>query len=336
MRDPALERSPELAVVVVVGAQRARGAGCLRSLLAQDAIGRMEVVLVDCGGDGTPALAGSDHPAVRVIAMPPGTTFARSRSEGARRARAPVVAFLEEHARALDGWGAALLEAHRGPWVGVGAEAHCANPGIGPTELIALLSYGYWFPPLERGEVDYLPGHNASYKRDALLALGPDLERLLSCDLVLQAALRARGGRLAMEPAARFSHLSEAGLRSFGRGVFLWYRSYGHLRAREGRWPRRRRLAYLALAPAIPFYFLIRFARLLRRTRPHHLPLLLRNTPFVLATHACGAAGQVLGLLLGPGDAEARFSRYELEEPRPEPTPSAAPPASTGAGATVA
>jgi hypothetical protein len=100
--------------------------------------------------------------------------------------------------------------------------------------------------------------------------------------------------------------------------VFLWYRCYGALRAREGRWPWRRRLAYFVLAPAIPFYFLLRFARLIGRTRPAHLPLVLRNAPFVLATHACGAAGQVLGLLLGPGDAEARFSRYELEEPRPE------------------
>jgi GT2 family glycosyltransferase len=310
--------APELSVIVVVGCRRARAAGCLGSLLAQDAVDRMEVLLVDCGGDEAAPVEGSDHPAVRVIPMAPGSFFARTRAEGVRQARAPVVAFLEEHARALPGWAAALIAAHRGPWAGVGAEAHCANPGIGRSDVIALLSYGYWYPPLARGEVELLPGHNASFKRDALLALGPELERLLTCDLVLHGALRARGGRLAMEPAARFAHLSERGLRSFGRGVFLWYRCYGHLRAREGRWPWWRRLAYLALAPAIPFRFLLRYARFLRRTRPHQVGLLLRNAHFVLATHTCGAAGQALGLLLGPGDAEARFSRYELEAERPE------------------
>ncbi len=317
--------APELAVVVVVGARRARAEGCLRSLLAQDALDCMEVLLVDCGDEGSAPIAGSDHPAVRVLPMPPGSLFAHTRAAAVRQARAPVAAFLEEHARALPGWAAALIAAHREPWAGVGAEAHCANPGIGRSDVIALLSYGYWFPPLARGEVELLPGHNASFKRDALLALGPELERLLSCDLMLHGALRARGGRLAMEPAARFSHLSERGLRSFGRGVFLWYRCYGHLRAREGRWRWWRRLAYVVLAPAVPFRFLIRFARFLRRTRPHHLPLLLRNAPFVLATHACGAAGQALGVLLGPGDAEARFSRYELEAERPLPLPDAAP-----------
>jgi GT2 family glycosyltransferase len=310
--------SPELSAVVVVGSRRARAAGCLRSLLAQDAIDRMEVLLVDCGGAGAAPVAGSDHPAVRVVPMSPGSLFAHTRAAGVRLARAPVVAFLEEHARALPGWAAALIAAHRDPWVGVGAEARCANPGIGRSDVIALLSYGYWFPPLARGETALLPGHNASFKRAALLALGPDLERLLTCDLVLHGALRRRGGRLLMEPAARFSHLSERGLRDFGRGVFFWYRCYGDLRAREGRWPAWRRLAYLVLAPAIPFYFLLRFGRFLRRTRPRQLPLLLRNAPFVLAVHACGAAGQVLGLLRGPGDAEARFSRYELEAPRPE------------------
>ncbi len=53
------------------------------------------------------------------------------------------------------------------------------------------------------------------------------------------------------------------------------------------------------------------------RRRRAHLGLLLRHIPYVLASMLAGAAGQALGLLLGAGDAEARFSRFELTAARP-------------------
>ncbi len=44
---PGPSPDPELSVVVIVGPLRERAAGCLASLLAQEAVGRMEVLLVD-------------------------------------------------------------------------------------------------------------------------------------------------------------------------------------------------------------------------------------------------------------------------------------------------
>jgi len=53
------------------------------------------------------------------------------------------------------------------------------------------------------------------------------------------------------------------------------------------------------------------------RERRAHLGLLLRHIPYTLASMLAGAAGQALGLLLGPGDAEASFTRFELTAARP-------------------
>ena len=308
---------PELSVIVVIGGLRGRAGECLRSLLGQGLGERMEVLLVDLAGPGAPPVAGSDAPAVRVLELPPATTFPQARARAVREARGRVVAFVEEHAAALPGFAEALLGAHRGPYAGVGPAVVNGNPGVGTSDIAGLLAYGYFYPPCRRAEAEFLAGHNSSFKRDVLLGLGEDLDRLLRSDLVLHARLRRLGERLLVEPAAVLAHRNEVTLRGRARGIFLWYRSYAVLRAAEGRWSPARRAAYVAGAPLVPLYFLARFTPFVARHRRAHLALLLRHLPYVMASMLAGAAGQALGLLLGPGDAEARFTRFELAEPRP-------------------
>lgn len=313
--------TPELTAVVVVGPLRDRARECLRSLLDQGLGERLEVLLVDLEPPGVPQVSGADDPVVRTLRLPPETTFAAARARAVAEARAPVVAFVEEHVRVLPGWGEALIEAHRGPWIGVGGEACCGNPGFGASDIAGLISYGYWYAPLPRGETDLLPGHNASFRTAALRGYGGELEELLLCDLVLHDRLRADGHRLYLEPRARFAHLNESQTRTQARGMHLWYRCYGPLRARIHRWPLWRRVLYVAATPAIPFYFVLRFGRRLRRTRPHLLPLFLRRLPHVLVVHLAAAAGQAIGLLVGPGEAPIRFTRFELTALRPTSAP---------------
>jgi GT2 family glycosyltransferase len=308
---------PELSAVIVVGDLRERADDCLRSLLGQGLGDRLEVLLVDVAGDGGAPVAGSDAPQVRVLKRPPSTTFPQARASAVRAARGTIVAFLEEHTVALPGWGEALLDAHGGPYAGVGPAIVNGNPGVGKSDIGGLLAYGHFYLPCRRAEVDFLPGHNSSFKRDTLLALGDDLDRLLRSDLVLQKRLRRLGHRLLIEPAAVLAHRNEVTLRARARGIFWWYRTYAVLRADEDRWSAARRASYVAATPLLPLYFLVHFTRFIQRERRAHLGLLLRSAPYVLATMLAGAAGQALGLLLGPGDAESAFSRFELTAPRP-------------------
>jgi GT2 family glycosyltransferase len=309
---------PALSVVLVVGDLRTRAEECLRSILRQESAGRIEVLLFNVANPAAEAVAGSDHPSVRVITLAPETAFASARAEGVRRARAPFVAFLEEHCRVRPGWIDALLAAHAGPWAGVGGEVHNGNPETPRSETIALMTYGPWVPPADRDEdAAHLPGHNASFRRERLLEFGEELDLLLVSDINLHRRLRMAGERLLLDPAVKFEHINPTGLVSLARGYFLWHRLYGWSRARVFGWPARRRFLYVVLAPLIPFYFLLRLYREIRRSRPDLLGRFRRGVLLIWVAQMFCAVGQGFGLLFGPGDALRRFTRFELNEPRP-------------------
>ncbi len=311
--------TPELSVVVVVGSRRARAAGCLRTLLAEAIGDRLEVIVIDVGPQGAAPLAGADEARVSTLRMPAETTFAAARMTGVRAARGAVVAFLEEHCRVLPGWGEALLRAYAsGPWSGVGTRVESANPGRGTSDVTGLLAYHYFYAPLASREVEFLPGHNASFRREVLLAYGERLERLLRSDIVFHHRLRADGHRLYIAADAAIAHLNEVSAASRGRGIAWWYRLFASARAQEFRWTLARRWAYALACPALPFYYAWTVWRAVRAHCPQHLPLLRRDAGTVAVSGFAAAWGMARGLLLGPGDAEQRFSRFEVEEWRGE------------------
>lgn len=323
--------NPDLSVLVAVGARRDRVAGCLDSLLDQDLRERMEILLLDVAPEAGPLPPQAGHPAVRVLPFP-GVTFGPVRARGVEEARAPVVACIEEHARALPGWAEALLEAHEGPWAGVGPAVVNGNPGVGRSEAAALLAYGLFYGPEEAGradstgaadggprgcEMEVLPGHNSSFERRVLLSYGEHLVQLLTNENLLFQRLVEDGQRLYLEPRARVAHLNTVGLGITARGLYLYFRTFGRLRAREFGWSRWRRAGYVVFAPLVPLYFLLRMDRILARRRSPWRSLLWRQAPFLLACQAVGALGQAVGLVLGPGSAERDFSHYEMTAERP-------------------
>jgi hypothetical protein len=309
---PALD----LTTVVVVGSLRDRARRCLDALIAQ-AAPSTEVLVIDIAPAHEAPFPPQPVPGVRSLRLPADTTFARARAEGVRAARGRVVAFLEEHALPLDGWTAAVLAAHDGPYAGIGGEIENANPGVGLSDVAGLMSYGRFYAPQHPREAAMIVGHNSSYKRGVLLSLGADLDRLLACDLVLMMRLRALGHRLFLDPRIRVAHANEVALRSICRGYYLHHRTYGPLRASEAGWPWWRRLVYIAATPLIPIYFFVRFRRLLGEHRPDLVATLDRGALRIYVAQFAGAFGQAMGLAAGPGQAEAHFTTYELTEPRP-------------------
>lgn len=299
----------------MVGTQRARAGLALQSLLTQEGIERTEVLLFD-RAEGSADLPGSDHPSVRLHRVPPDTVFSAARTTGVHLARAPYVGFLEEHCRARPRWIAALLRAHQGPWAAVGGEVHHGNPGFGISRLIGIMNYYPWLAPATSGERDMLPGHNSSFRREVLLSYGDDLERLLRADVSLFQQLVADGHRLYLEADAKFEHFNETCLRSIVKGYFFWHRGYGVERARVHRWSLARRAFYVTATPLIPFYFVAKLLTRLSKVRPDLVAETLMGTPKILVAQLASASGQALGLVFGPGDTEARFSDYELNEPR--------------------
>lgn len=306
---------PAVSVLLVVGDQRARAERALASVLAQDGLDRAEVVLVDCGRPGTEPLSGSGHIAVRVLARPERGPFGALRAEAVRRARAPVVAFLEEHVEARPGWLEAIERAMALPdVVGVGGEVGSLNPGVGISDVVATMNYARWLPPARpRADADVIVGHNAAYRRERLLALGPRLDALLGSEVVLQRALRSRGGRLVVDPEVRIGHLNETTTRSICRGYYLWNVSFGDTWAATEGWSSARRAAQVV---GIPWWVARRLTQMWREAGPEARRVLGRHPGTVLASQVAGAAGIAVGCTLGERGHERRFTDYELDAHR--------------------
>jgi hypothetical protein len=305
------DRPPRLTAALVVGANRTRAEKALRSLLLQTGIDQVEVLIIDCVPPGTPPMAGCDHPAVRVIQIPPPAIFGDLRAEAVRQARAPVIAFMEEHCLALPGWVRAQLEAHEGAWTAVGGEVHNANPGVGFSNITHLSSYTDWLPGGTRREMAMLPGHNTSYKRDVLLRYEANLSDLLMSETTLQWRLTQDGHKLLFDPAVQFAHNNEARPESWLE-YYYWSRYLGATRAVEFRWPVWKRVVYALLWPASPWLRLVRLYSHVLRQYPSRLWTLLWNTPILVAGLHFAAFGQAVGVLLGPGNVAHRFTEYEL------------------------
>jgi hypothetical protein len=285
-------------------------------VLDQDGIERAEVVVLDCGRPGLEPLRRVDDPAVRLVPRPERGAFGALRADLVRLARAPIVAFVEEHVEVLPGWLAGIEDAlSSGEYAAAGGEVHPLNPGVGISDLVAAMNYVRWQPPARRRErADVIVGHNAAYRRDDLLAFGAELDRLLGSEVVLQRALVERGRPLLVDPAIRIAHRNETTVRSICRGYYLWNVSFGETWARTEQWSTARRAAQVA---GVPWWVARRVTQMLREAQPESRRVLLRKFPALLAAQTSGAAGIAVGCTLGDrGRAARRFTDYEMDEPR--------------------
>jgi hypothetical protein len=305
--------SPLLSVVLTAGPLRDRAEAVLRELAAQTVAGRIEVVVVDLASRGARRLTG---PAGLAITEVPSAdrSMEAGRAEGVRRARAPIVALIEDHAHPAPDWAAALLDAHAGPWDAVGYGIDVANPDGWVSRGALLTEYGTTTHPARRRRVASLPSYNVSYKRDVLLSFGGQLETLLATELEMRGAFAARGLRMLLEPRAVVAHESIPSLRGIAGANFAYGRRLGAGRARTWGWVRR---AVWALgsplsAPAVRGFRLTR-ALGRRRRAWRRVPAAL---PVLAVAYSAEALGESVGYVGGPGEAVRAQWQWEMEIPR--------------------
>jgi hypothetical protein len=306
---------PPVAFALTAVVATTRGYAAIRTTIAhlrrQTAAARIEVIVV---GPSVESLAGPDEElagfaAVVKLPVGPVQSIAHANAAAVRRARGRVVVLTEDHCFPEPDWAAALLAAHEGDWSVVGPVVRNANPGTRVSEADFAIGYGPWMEPMDAQAMAFLPGHNSSYKRDDLLALGGRLERLLESETVLHLEWSAQGRKLRIEPAARVRHVNYSRWRSFLPVQLIAGRLFAGSRAAT--WSRRRRLFYAAASPLIPAVRLWRIAREFAKPG-RSVRRLLNMSPALVAGLLLDGAGQFLGYLRGPGDAMERLARYEF------------------------
>ncbi|MDF2775810.1 MAG: hypothetical protein K0S86_5311 [Geminicoccaceae bacterium] len=316
--------TPELSVVLITPDSFDTIRRTISCVVRQDARDRIELVIVAPAG----AAIDIDHElvapfaGVQVVRLPSLTPTGPARAAAIRAARAPIVAFGEEHCFPAPGWAEALLVAHQGEHAAVGPAMRNANPETIVSWADILIGYGPWLAPVERAERAFLPGHNTSYKRAVLLEYGETLDTLMEAETVLMWDLRRKGHRLLLEPAAQTAHTNFGFWSSWVRVAFLSGRAFAH--TRSGQWSLAWRLAFAAASPLIP---LVRLARTLGHVRR------IRRGPWFVArvvpTLCVGlmfdALGQMIGYAAGAGTAHELLATFEWHRLKHTPPSDALP-----------
>ncbi len=309
----AMSETPSLSVVMVVGEERERARRAVAAVAAQSVAAALELVVVDLRPDRGPVAEGV-RLETTVLERPGETSWSAVRHAGAVAARAPVVAFVEDHVYAEPAWAEALLDTydtHRDA-VAVGYAFANARDGGRPDGTL-FAEYGRWIVPAAGGRWSALPGNNVSYRRDALLELAKRGAGALAVDFTLHAELLRRGSFL-VAPGAVVRH------EGFPRLIDTMRRTT----STAASWPRRaspvdrgRRRGVRSTPPAARWSPLLNAARLARTLPGRGLwGSALRSAPTCLAIWAAAASGELVGYVTVSGAEGERLLRWEVDVDR--------------------
>jgi len=302
---------PELSVVLILGEQRDRGRRSLQRLLGQTALPRIEIVVADVTERDEP-LPEAGHPSVRWLHCPEFRYYCEAQAELVRQARAPLIAFIEDHCYASPQWAEAILEAfQRQDVVAVNYAFTSANPDSYLSRAILLAEYGHWMTPHPGGPIGISSSTNIAYRRRLLLDQMADNPDIFEAEFLIHRRIQRTGGVIWLAPRALVAHESWAQLGDCCRANGANKRILGARRASHGKWSLPRRVLYGAAMALAPPLYLWRLASAFR-TRPALWPLYVTSLPVTFITYVWCAWSEALGYLFGAGGSREEFRKTEL------------------------
>lgn len=238
---------------------------------------------------------------------------AQVKAMAARKASAPHIAFIEEHAFPHPCYAQHLLEALEQGYAAAGPLMVNANPKLAASWANFVIEYGPWAGWSEARSPEHLPGNNGSYRREALLSFETSLEAMLDAESLLHWELKRRGERLRHEPRAKVFHVNITAFQPFWKVHYYYSRMFAS--ARAAAWPIWKRLLYAGGGALIPIIRLKRHWPDIRRVTPAS-----SRTPTFWVLLALGlvsaAAGEVVGYFAGAGRSRERIYWLEFHRPR--------------------
>jgi hypothetical protein len=273
----------------------------LRSLDALPERSRMEVIVVEAVGGETRRNLRQHRPAVEVIEVDQKRSIPALRHRGVCRATGDLVAILEDHGEVAPGWASALLDAHEGPWGAVGGVVENGREGL-VNWAAFFCEYAPYMGPVVEGESADLPGNNIAYKRPHLLRHAGELEQG-RWESWINDKLRLDGVPIATTNRAVVRHIKPFRLGHFLVQRFHFARSYAGMRRVDQSVIRRWIYGFGSMAlPAILTRRVTRTALAKKR----HLGRFAASIPLIVLFYTVGAAGEMIGYLIGPGDSLSR------------------------------
>lgn len=275
---------------------------CLSALERERGSLDLEVLVPERCGEAVRAAVAQRFPWVRVLPVARDVTIPQMRALAFAAATAPVVAVIEDHVIVPAEWGTQMATACRGDVRVVGGGVMNAATGTLVDRAAFLCEYGHMLAPLPAGPADWLTGNNTAYQRTLLVECQDVIDQGRWED-VLHAAMRERGVTLWHRPDIVVDHKKHYSIAEYTSQRFLYSRAYAG--ARVATQPMGKRLAYGALAFALPPLLLLRISRSVWASGTQRGDL-LQSLPLLLLFVISWGLGETAGAWFGPGNALSR------------------------------
>jgi hypothetical protein len=306
---------PRLTVGLIAGELRNRAERSLEHLLRQTALDQIEIVVIDVRpqkGD----FAGADHPRVRYFHRPDLSYYCEMQVELVMQARAPLVAFIEDHSYAVPGWAAAILKTFEHPRVS--AVNYTFTNAVGDSyrsRSILMAEYGHWMLPHPGGPVQICSSTNLAYRRDLLLNSLHQRGSVFEAEFLIHRAIQASNGEIHVAPEATVAHESWQTVWDACLANGANKRVLGARRAEHGKWGMITRVIWAGGMVLAPPLFIARLGWALRN-RPALWGKFLASLPVLVAIFSYCAWSEALGYLRGANTSREEFRARELETHR--------------------
>ncbi len=295
---------PLLSIIIANANGQPEIFSCLAALEKQMTDDRVEIIVVEAADSAIAEFLHKQFSRVRFVPSDRNAGIPQMLVNGLAHSQGEVIAVLEDHEIVQTNWCEAAFDAHK-TYPEAAAIAGPIDNGCVDRILdwaTFFCEYCKFMSPIHAGEVEFLPGHNVSYKREALKA--GSLEAMANgfWDGTLHPELRKRGFQFRMEPRLRVLHQKHIGFVEFIEQRFLYSRYYAGARASNLNFLYR--AGYSIACFALPVILLYRILSCGFSKRTFQRELLL-STPYLLIFTLVWAFGEMVGSLFGRGDSLA-------------------------------
>jgi glycosyltransferase involved in cell wall biosynthesis len=290
--------NPSLSIVIATRDMARETASCLVALEPQ-ARPPTEVLVADGSRDGSAELIERQFPWVRVVRGRVGAGLAELRATGLAEAHGDVIAFTDPHGQVSSNWVERLRAAPWQRFAAVGGVVAPPSCRCLSDWAAFLCEYGPHLPSQPPGPAMILPGNNVGFRHEALERAGLIGEREFWKTFVLWRLAR-RGERFWVDPCLVVHRRRTTAPLAFIRERYLHGRCFGANRAAHRSQPYR--LARALSCLVVPE---LHTTRLIQTVSPdvNYRGALWRSLPYLAAFNAAWALGELIGYLLGGGDA---------------------------------
>jgi GT2 family glycosyltransferase len=192
---------------------------CLHSLLAQQGIADLQIVVVDSSANGTAERLQRDFPTVEVIGLAQQTPQSIARNIGVARTHAPFVAITDHDCVVPPDWLVRLLARHReGEYAVVGGAVGNGTPTSAIGTASYLIEFNEFLPAGRPRLVTMVPHCNVCFRREVFTTVGPFVAVPPGAeDLVFNFLICQQGGRILFDPAIVVEHINRTAFLRFLR-----------------------------------------------------------------------------------------------------------------------